>query len=756
MNDSRKPAPRHTHSGQGEHHHSHDDHADDSCRSEAGPAESKSEVLNPKAAGNRETVLAVSGMDCAEEVTAIQRALQPVEGVREVRVNLLAGKVTVKHGDQVDADKLIKAIKTDAGLSARAAAAGAPAEEEGSSSWRTILVCTSGGLTGLGLLLGWLKLAPPIVQSVCFFGAILAGGWLIVPKAFNALRHRSFDMNVLMTVAVTGALAIGEFGEAAAVVFLFAFSELLESWSVARARRAISSLLKLAPETALLLEGDQTREVPVAEVAVESTIVIRSGARVPLDGVVSKGASSINQAPITGESMPVEKKEGDEVFAGTINGEGSLEVKVTKPASDSTLSKIIRLVEDAQEQKAPAQRFVDRFARIYTPAVMVVALLVFLLPPLLAGQSWNVWLYRSLVLLVIACPCALVIATPVSVVSGLTAMARRGVLIKGGVHLESIGALRAIALDKTGTITEGTPKVQEVTVLDQADETRVIELAAAIDANSDHPLAVAICAYAKDKGIRYSSASDYRSHTGRGAEGRVKGRRFFVGNHRFAHEQGACSPAIEKQLSDIEARALSVVVLGEFAEGSRSATTLAIFAVGDAIRSNASQAIKALHEARIEHVEMLSGDNQRTASAIAKQVGIDDAKGDLLPDDKTARVKELVAKYGSVAMVGDGVNDAPAMAAATVGIAMGAAGTDTALETADIALMQDDLTKVADAIAHGRRTRRMIRFNIGFALAVKAIFLGLALFGQTSLWLAILADTGATLLVIANALRLLR
>lgn len=752
MNDSSKPG--HSHSGQGD--HSHGEHEGDACRGKSGAAESNTQVLNPSAAGTHETVLAVSGMDCAEEVSAIQRALQPVEGVREVRVNLLAAKVTVKHSDQVDAERLIAAIKADAGLSARPADASEPADEGASSSWRTILVCASGALTGLGLLLGWLKLAPAGFISASFLGAIVAGAWLIVPKAFKALRHRSFDMNVLMTVAVAGALAIGEFGEAAAVVFLFAFSELLESWSVARARRAISSLLKLAPETALLRENEQTREVPVGDVAIDSMIVIRSGARVPLDGVVRKGTSSINQAPITGESMPVEKKEGDEVYAGTINGEGSLEVKVTKVAADSTLSKIIRLVEDAQEQKAPAQRFVDRFARIYTPAVMVVALLVFLLPPLLGGQAWGVWLYRALVLLVIACPCALVIATPVSVVSALTAMARRGVLIKGGVHLESIGALRAIALDKTGTITEGTPKVQDVVFMQGAEEKHVLALAAAIDANSDHPLARAVCAYAEEKGVAFTPAEDYRSHTGRGAEGRVLGRRFFVGNHRFAHEQEACTPEVEKELAAIEARALSVIVLGEFADGGKAASCLAIFAVGDAIRANAKAAIQALHDAGIERVLMLSGDNQRTASAIAQQVGIDDAQGDLLPDDKTARVKELASQYGVVAMVGDGVNDAPAMAAASVGIAMGAAGTDTALETADIALMQDDLTKVADAIVQGRRTRRMIRFNIGFALAVKAIFLVLALFGQTSLWLAILADTGATLLVIANALRLLR
>lgn len=711
-------------------------------------------VLNEDAAGNIETTLRIAGMDCADEVEALEQVFRPLKGVREVRVNLMGGKVTLFHDESVTPEQLIGAVAST-GMKAARNGDDADADVEGAKRMRQISVGVSGAFTGLGLLIGPMKFAP-VVADVAFGIAIVAGGWFILPKAWRALQRRALDMNVLMTVAVAGALAIRQWSEGAAVTFLFALSELLEAFSLARARKAVQALMELTPETALLKDGADFREVPVAEVAVGSTIAVKSGSRIPLDGEVTSGESSVNQAPITGESMPVEKKAGDTVFASTINGEGSLEIRTTKAHTDTTIAKIIHLVEEAQSQKAPSQRFVDVFARYYTPSVMVAALLVMLAPPLLFGGAWLTWFYRGLVLLVIACPCALVISTPVSVVSGLTAMARRGVLIKGGAVLEAVGKLRAVALDKTGTITEGKPRVTKVVAVNSTDETAIVRIAAAIDTHSEHPLAQAVVAYANEKKMQFPRSENYKAQSGRGAEAIIDGHNYFVGNHRFAHELGVCTPEIEQRLAEIEADAQSVVVVGHKPHADCKGEVLGILAVGDAMRANAPEAIAALHRAGITKIVMLSGDNQRTASAIAKKAGIDEAHGDLLPDQKIERVEALLATERYVGMIGDGVNDAPAMAAASVGIAMGGAGTDTAIETADMALMQDDLSKVAEAIALGRRTVGIIQFNIAFALALKAIFLVLALLGHASLWLAILADTGATLLVISNALRLLR
>lgn len=704
--------------------------------------------------GEGGTVLRVSSMDCADEVETVERALKPLPGVRDVRVNLMGGKVAVAHDATIRPEQLVEAIGK-AGLKASLDQAGSHEAAHIQRS-RLISVAVSGALTGIGLAAQWSDLAPIPVRIGWFACAITAGGWFIFPKALAAARRRSLDMNVLMTVAVIGAAAIGEWSEGAAVVFLFALSELLESFSVTRARRAIQSLMKLAPETALLKRDDEFEEVPVAQVSVGNVIAIRSGARVALDGDVLTGNSAINQAPITGESMPVEKQPGDTVFAGTINGEGSLEVRVTKPHTDTTLARIIHLVEEAQSQKAPSQRFVDTFARYYTPAVFAAALLVWLVPPLLASGNWMAWTYRALVLLVIACPCALVISTPVSIVSGLTALARRGVLIKGGAVLEAVGKLTALATDKTGTITEGRPRVTQVIPFNSKSAGEILRVAAAIDIHSQHPLAQAVVAFATEQKVTFPRAEHYQARNGRGAEGELDGHHYFVGNHRFAHELAVCSPALELNLAEVEARAQSVVVVGHKPHADCPGEVLGVLAVGDAMRPNATQAVRALHDAGIRQVVMLSGDNQRTVDAIARQVGIDEAHGDLLPEEKVRRVRDLMVHHKYTGMIGDGVNDAPAMAAASVGIAMGAAGTDTAIETADMALMRDDLSQVAEAIRMGHRTVRVIQANIAFALGVKAIFLALALTGHTSLWLAILADTGATLVVIANALRLLK
>lgn len=622
---------------------------------------------------------------------------------------------------------------------------------------RSSLVIGSGSLLGIGMLLQWLELGHPLLPIGSFAFATLAGGVLVAPAAWGALRERRLDMNVLMTVAVTGAWLVGEGAEGAAVVFLFALAELLESWSVGRARRAIAALLELTPQTAVVRAADGAfKELPVAEVVVGAEISVRSGSSVPLDGEVVAGESAVNQAPITGESVPVEKKPGDAVYAGTINGEGSLTVRVTRAASDSTLARIIRLVAEAEEQKAPTQRFVDKFAAVYTPAVFIVALLVALLPPLLMSGAWSEWTYRALVLVVIACPCALVIATPVSIVSGITALARRGVLIKGGAYLEAVGRLRALAVDKTGTITRGRPRVTGIIPIGDMDDERVLSLAAAIDAHSEHPLAKAVVAAAQSKSITWNESTQYQSVTGRGATAVIDGHPHFIGNHKMAHELGLCSPEIEARLTEIESRGQSLAVLGHTPHGGCEGQVLGILSIGDSIRAEVSSALTLLHDAGIEKIVMLSGDNQRTVDAIASLAGIDEAHGDLMPEQKIEHIRRLMAEHRYVGMIGDGVNDAPALALASVGIAMGAIGSDTAIETADMALMEDDLTRVAEAISLGRRTLRIIQFNVTFALVVKGVFLILAFTGHTSLWLAILADTGATLLVILNALRLLR
>jgi Cd2+/Zn2+-exporting ATPase len=620
----------------------------------------------------------------------------------------------------------------------------------------TVSLAVSGVLVGVGLLLHWLQLGPALLATGVFVAAIVVGGWMLLPGAWAAVRGMRPNISSLMVIAVVGASVIGEWAEAATVVFLFGIAEWLEGWAARRAQRAVEALLEIAPKNANVKRDGKFIEVPVEEVRVDETVAVKSGMNIPLDGAVLAGESAVNQAPITGESVPVDKKPGDTVFAGTVNGEGSLEIRVTKVAGDTTLARIIRLVKEAQEQKAPTQRFVDVFARYYTPAVTVVALLVFLVPPLLLHGDWSEWLYRACVLLIIACPCALVISTPVSIVAGLTALAKRGVLVKGGAHLESIAKLKALAVDKTGTITEGKPQVQGVEMLNQKSEQEILRVAAAIDDHSSHPLAKAVVDHAKARGVTFPRAENYQARSGRGAEGILEGHAYFVGNHRFTHELGVCSEEIERRLAAIESKGQSVIVVGHRPHDNCAGEVLGIIAVGDTVRPHAVEAIRALHAAGIESVVMLSGDNQRTADSIAKQVGIDEARGDLLPADKVEAVKALRAKHGSVGMVGDGVNDAPAMATATVGIAMGGVGTDAAIETADVTLMTDDLGKIAETIRLGRRTLGIIRFNIGFALALKALFLVLTLLGHASLWLAIMADTGATLLVVANALRLLR
>ncbi|AWI09649.1 Cd2+/Zn2+-exporting ATPase [Ereboglobus sp. PH5-10] len=634
--------------------------------------------------------------------------------------------------------------------------AGTLNHEEKSNRLETASLLISGVLVAISLANLWGNVLPEIAKEIFAFTAILAGGWFLLPKAWNAVCRLRPDINLLVVIAAIGASIIGEWLEASAVVFLFGVAEWLEGWADRRAKRATEALLELAPKTTLARRDGVFVEIPVEQVTAGEVIAVKSGMGIPLDGEIITGESAVNQAPITGESVPVDKKLGDPVFAGTINGEGSLEIKVTKPAADTTLARIIRLVAEAQEQKAPTQRFVDTFAKYYTPAVTLAALLIFLMPPLLMGGGWSVWLYRACVLLIIACPCALVISTPVGIVAGLTALARRGVLVKGGEHLETIAKLRALAVDKTGTITEGKPRVLSIECITAKSETEVLYIAAGIDDHSPHPIAKAIVTYAKEHAVAFTRAANYQSHSGRGAEGYIDTHPYFVGNHRFAHELGLCTSSLEVTLRNYEAKGQSVVIVGHRPNDTCAGKILGVIAVGDSLRPNARTAVANLRAAGIEHIVMLSGDNQHAADYVAKEAGIDEARGDLLPDDKVCAIKILRDAYESVGMVGDGVNDAPAMATANIGIAMGAAGTDAAIETSDITLMQDDLGKIAETIRIGRRTLSIVYFNIAFALSLKALFLILTVLGYANLWLAVLADTGATLLVVANSLRLLK
>lgn len=697
------------------------------------------------------TQFRVSGMDCADEIAAIQKSLVHPD-IHQVTASLMSSTVTIHHDPRLNNDFLRQKVN----------AAGVRVVSEGQAStesqdFRRIgLVAVSGLFSALSFGSD-LFFSVKILSLASGVLAVLAGGVLIFPKAYRAARHLELDMNVLMTVATVGALAIGEYAEAATVVFLFSLSELLEAFSVTRARKAIREVLELAPKMANVLQPNgQIVSVGVQEVKIGDILLVKAGESIPLDGIVTEGHSLVNQAPLTGESIPVEKEKDTAVYAGTINETSVLKVKATTIFENSKVSQIIRLIEEAQKKKAPSEKFVDRFARVYTPLVFILAILTCLIPPLFLAMPWMDWIYRALVLLVIACPCALVISTPISIVSGLTAMARRGVLVKGGVFLEALGKIRAVAVDKTGTITEGHPRVQNVIALTGIQENKVLQIAASIEQLSSHPLAQAVVNYASEKNIDLKSATHFKNVVGRGAEAEIDGHQYFLGNHRFVHDLGVCTPELEERLVQLEKNALSIVVVGHRPHSACTGEVFGVVAVGDSIRSNASSAIESLHRAGVESVVMLSGDNQKTASSIAAQVGIDVVQGDLLPADKVQAVKNMTQTYGHVAMIGDGINDAPALAQASVGIAMGAVGTDTALETADVALMKDDLSQVALAIQLGKRTLSIIKFNITFALGLKIVFLIFAVLGHSNLWLAVAADTGATLLVIANSLRLLK
>ncbi len=579
--------------------------------------------------------------------------------------------------------------------------------------------------------------------------AIGLAGFSTYVKGLAALRNLRLNINALMTVAVTGAFLIGQWPEAAMVMALYAIAELIEARSVDRARNAIKGLLDMTPEMAEVKQVDGSWvESFVKTVAVGAIVRVKPGARVPLDGAIISGATSVDQSPVTGESIPVDKAVGDPVFAGTINTTGLFEARVTSPASGTLLARIIHAVEQAQGSRAPTQQFVDRFASVYTPAVFALALAVCLLAPWLMDWTLMQAIYKALVLLVIACPCALVISTPVTVVSGLAAAARRGILIKGGVHLEGARKIKAIALDKTGTITQGKPKLVATEVIaSDHDESQVLRWAADLAGHSDHPVSKAI---AEGLGLQGNGPLEgFTALPGRGIEARTEGLSLILGNHRLIEDRGLCSPQIEARLAEHEAQGRTITMLAS------SNQVLAIFAVADTIKESSREAIAELHALGVASV-MLTGDNVATAKAIAKQAGIDDARGNLLPEEKLAAIEEMQKQYGYVAMTGDGINDAPALARSNIGFAMGGAGTDTAMEAADVVIMNDDLRRIPEAIRLSRRTHAILWQNIALALGIKAVFLLLALFDGATMWMAVFADMGASLLVVFNGLRMLR
>lgn len=710
----------------------------------------------------------ITGMDCAEEVAILKREIGPLVGGSErLAFDILNGHMTVLAGEPAVSPRAVIEAVGRTGMRAEVWDESENRTEDGTfwqRNGRTVLTTCSGLLLlsavslhaviskslweSLGLVDEQVVHELPLATKVMFALSALAGLWVVLPKAWYALVRVRPDMNLLMTVAVLGAIAIEEWFEAAAVGFLFSVSLALESWSVARARRAVAALMELSPPTARLKETQQ--EVPAESVSVGTVILVRPGERIPLDGRVTAGQSHVNQSPITGESVPVSKSTDEEVFAGTINGDGALEIRTTKVAGETTLANIIRMVGEAQSRRAPSEQWVDKFARYYTPLVMLLAALVLIVPPLAFGAAWQVWFYNALVLLVIACPCALVISTPVSIVAALAAAARQGVLVKGGIFIEVPASISAFAFDKTGTLTIGRPSVVEVVPLNGHSAEELMLRAAAMEQHSDHPLAEAIVRHAAKQGIKPSPAESFQILPGKGASALFDGRPFWLGSHRYLEERGQETPEVHAQIEQMSSAGRTVVVIGN------DEHVCGFITLADEVRPKCREILERLRGQGIQHLIMLTGDNEATAREIARRTGIDEFRAELLPEDKVAAIEALVAKYGTVAMVGDGVNDAPALGRATMGIAMGAAGSDAALETADVALMSDDLEQIPWLVTHSRRAMAIIRQNIWFSLGIKALFVVLTLVGWSSLWAAIAADMGASLIVVFNGLRLLR
>ena len=693
-----------------------------------------------------EAVFRVEGMDCNEEVVILERRLKPLAGLEAVSADLIGQRLHVKY----DAAKLTTSAIVDA-----VGQTGMrmwleheePASDGSALAWRWRLMVAATAAAAAGIVLSLAGFA--IAAAAVFAAAAVVGAIYPARRAITAIRSRTLDINTLMVVAVVGALLLGEWLEAAAVVCLFAVAQWLELRTMERARQAIRALIDLSPREALVRRDGVDSRVLVENIRVGDEILVRPGDKIPLDGTVVGGYSDVNEAPLTGESLPMDKGPGDEVFAGSINGRGALDIAVTRMVRDTRLAQIIHLVEMAQASRAPIQSFVDRFARVYTPAVLVFAILVALVPPLVGGADPIVWLYRALVLLVISCPCALVISTPVSIVSALSAAARNGVLVKGGVHLERLAGIHVVAFDKTGTLTKGELTVADVLTFNGAPGFDVLRYAAAVEARSEHPVARAIVSHARDQRVDVPPAARFVSVPGLGAEAEVGGVPVSVGNERLLHARGIRVPSLP-ELDRAREQGHSVVLV------SVKGVVAGAISLADHPRDTAREAIELVREQGVLRVAMLTGDHEETAAVVAEALGLDEYHAGLLPDQKHERIRALNRQYGAVLMVGDGINDAPAIAAAHVGVAMGAAGSDVALETADVALMSDELLRVPYAIRLARATLRNVRMNVAISLALKAAFLVMAVFGMATLWMAVLADTGASVIVVGNALRLLR
>ncbi len=696
----------------------------------------------------KQTTFLVSGLCCATEEQLIRRKLETQPGIHDLQFNVISHALTVRHSS--DDAAILHSLK-EIGMPATVKKDRRTPVERKTPRRQLVTTILSGSFLLLGGLCNALDL-PESLATLSFVISMVTGGWQFALRGFTAVKNLSLDMNFLMSIAALGAMALGEYAEGAAVVFLFALSLLLESLSIDRSRRAIQSLMKLAPSTATVKRGTGEVVLPVEQVSINDIMIIRPGERIPLDGEVTTGLSSVDQSTITGESMPVPKTTGDTVFAGTFNQRGALEVRVTKLAGDTTLARILHLIEEAQSKKAPSQAFVERFARFYTPAVFGLALLVAAIPPLFFHQEFVDWFYRALVLLVIACPCALVISTPVSIVSAMTNAARNGVLIKGGKYLEELARIRAIAFDKTGTLTEGKPSLTDIVSLNSLSEREILQIVTALELKSEHHLADAFLQRATQQGIPLDTlrVENFESTPGKGVRAVVDGKPFTVGSHQLMEELGVCSPDIERRIAELEADGKTTVLL---TDGTQ---VLGVLAVADTLREESRKSISALKDLGLQQIVMLTGDSPTTAQSISNRLNIVEHRAGLLPEQKLQTVERLKDQYERIAMVGDGVNDAPALASANVGIAMGGAGSDTSLETADVVLMSDDLAKIPFAISLGKKTLSIIKQNIFIALTTKAVFLALGIFGLTSLWLAVLADDGATLVVILNSFRLLR
>jgi Zn2+/Cd2+-exporting ATPase len=691
-----------------------------------------------------EAVFRVEGMDCNEEVVILERRLKPLPGMEALSADVVGQRLHVKY----DAAKLTTSAMVEA-VGQTGMRMWLEHEEPRTDSadvrWRFYLMGASGIAIVAGMLAARGGLAA--VSIACHVIAAVLGGVYPARRAITALRTRTVDINVLMVIAIAGALALRDWAEASAVVFLFALAQWLEVRTLERARQAIRALLDLSPRKAIVRRGGRDESVDVEDIGSGDLVLVRPGDKVAVDGVVESGTSDVNEAPITGESLPVDKQSGDPVYAGTINGRGALEVRVTRVGRDTRVARIIHLVEVAQSERAPVQTFVDRFGRIYTPAVIALALVVALVPPAVAGASFGPWVYRALVLLVISCPCALVISTPVSIVAALSAAARNGVLIKGGAHLERLADARIIAFDKTGTLTRGELQVVDVVPIGAAAARDIVRYAAAVEARSEHPVARAVMEYARHTTPDVPAASAFVSLPGLGAEAQVAGRLVVVGNAALLESRGIVVPPSGDGDGGVASARTYVAVDG---------SVHGVLVITDRVRDTAREAIDLLRAQGVRRMVMLTGDRAASAQQIAEAIGLDEYRAGLLPEHKHAAVRALRDHGGAVLMLGDGVNDAPALAAADVGIAMGAAGSDVALETADVALMSDELLKLPYAIRLARATLRNVKTNVAVSLLLKAAFLVLALSGTATLWMAVLADTGASVIVVANALRLLR